>query len=293
MPEVLQEGATGSAADAPCLGETLPAVPLLPILDAPSGSEFLEFPVVSLPIYPELKNDSLRALLLEPQTPPPPSISWEVIKQQGVQVISQIPGSSFSTAEKDERIYPVNNYKSVMLTVYFFDFFILHSDLTVGFDKENTPFDFSIDTLPYRYEEWSSVETNVYITKELRLPRGVLLYPFAGYIFSQYYLQNEGVQLSIDNVRFQTITAGLKTAFRPARIITIDYGVFVSPIIILNYDNMLLFQFGYETAIRVQAGFATISVVLNTRNNIEYTDNFLAADTFRVSELGLRLKFAL
>ncbi len=251
-------------------------------------------PVVALPVSLEHPKNKARVNIFDKKRKRVPVVSWEIEKQQGVQIVSRLPGTKLFTKKSDhEVVFPTNNYKSVMLTVFFDDLFILHSDLTAGFSKDNTPFVFSMETVPYLYHEWTSAEVNFYVAKRAYLPNNFALYPFVGYIFSQYYLQKMNSPTNLENVRLQTFTTGVKVTFQPNRMITLDYGLTFSPILMLNYNNMLLYQIGYEAAVRIKTSFMLVSAVLSTRNNIEYSSQLLGTDTIRVSEIGVKFKFIL
>lgn len=242
-----------------------------------------EIKPVSLPLYPELKKENLRELLISPKKKKS-SLSWLLERHQGIQMIRQV--SKINVTDHDEQIFPLNNYKATSLTINVFDLFLLYSNMTIGFLQGTAPFDFSFSTLPYE-KDWVSFESYFYVSHSFSLFKRYTVSPVVGYLFSQYFLS--GNVLSKNEVRyFNSIFIGSKISFKPARIVDIDFKIDFAPLIFQNYTKMPVYQASIESSIAVKAGILSIAGVVNTTNNIEYGDNSDTLQIFKVSEFGIR-----
>ena len=232
------------------------------------------FPIISLPVtLPEQMEKQIEKKLFSNTQKKSYNIKWVIDRQSGIQSISKV-----SNPEK----FPTNNYKSTMLSVFVSDLFILHSDFLIGFINEKTN--------PFYFNNWISAETNLYIANKVFLTDGVYFYPFAGYIFSEYYLNKFTTLEQYSNVRFQSIKLGSQISYNPARIITLDYSMAFSPISKISNKQAAFFQLCYETAIRLHTNFLQFSTVLASKNNISYSPKM---ESFNVSEIGFRFKLTL
>lgn len=257
-------------------------------------TEEVNFPIVSLPvIIPKMPEKKIDRKILQSTKKLLPQIKWEIDRQSGIQTISKIPNTEIFTGLGNKgTIFPSNNYRSMMLTV-FAPSLILHSDFTLGFLKENTPLDFSIEKSPLTYGEWVSAETNIYVTKEYFLTDKVFLYPFAGYIFSEYYLQKFASEHTIPNFRIQALSLGSRITYKPARLISFDYALSFAPITMMDYTDLLFFQLNYKASFKLHTKFLHFSIILASKNNLTYSSNFLGKDSVQIFEAGFKFKVIL
>lgn len=246
-------------------------------------------PIVSLPVYPPLSN-------LEIQNPPPKktqslkAIKWKISKHSGTQFITRKENSSWFSTIKNGTSFPVNNYKSILVTVQVKDYFFLNSNLTVGFVQGTTPLSFSQYTLPYEYSKSSSISSEFYVSKEIQTLKSSVIYPFVGHTFSRYLFE---IPFTDQEKKFQAFVIGISQNYSPSRLISVSQGVLFSPVITQSYDNLLLFQFGYETEIKFNAGPLTLSVMGKFRDNFQYTQNLNPSEEISVSEIGFKFSFIL
>lgn len=263
--------------------------------DTEEITEEIIFPVISLPVsIPVQTEKKIEKKIFFSKKTSSSKIKWEIDKQRGIQTISKIPNTKiFTGVGSKETILPINNYRTMMLTVFTPDLYIFHSDFTLGFLKENTPFDLSIENTPFVYADCISTETNIYITKELFLSDKVYIYPFAGYVFSEYYLQKFSDATSIPNFRLQALTTGLLTTYKPIRLINFDYTLSFSPISLMDYTDLVFFQLNYKVGFRLNTKILQFSIIFATKSNITYSFDSLGKDSIQVSEIGFKLKITL
>ena len=147
-------------------------------------------PAVPLPAHPELADEILtRKEMLQEHIEISP-IVWDMNWHTGIQRIKLTHPSSVLGINTDlaEIIYTTNQYKGAVISVDVRPLFTIYSNLSVGFLSGHFPRDFSVDNLPYRSNEWVSLESDSYVAKKFFLQKDVTLAPYSGYTFSQYQL---------------------------------------------------------------------------------------------------------
>lgn len=246
-------------------------------------------PVVSLPVYPPLSNESLKENKKENEVKIP-VVTWNISTYHGIQIISHNITDSVLKTAKEEEIYSVNDYRTMLLTINLVNKSVIRSDLTASFIKGTVPINFSFSDLPDFYQNCFALKTDIYLTKGFILPKTITLFPYAGYTFSQYQMQKLSLSSFIADKKFQSFIIGSRIVVNPTRIISMDFGISFAPIVIPDGEEKFLFQVAYETGISVEAGPLSIAARLVTTNSIEQYVNVSNIVTFKVSEIGLRFK---
>lgn len=246
-------------------------------------------PVVSLPVYPPLSNLGIRNSSYKKERPLK-SITWQISKHSGTQFITRKEATSWFTAVKNGTVFPINSYKSILVTVKVKDIFLLNSNLTVGFAQGTMPLDFSQYTLPYEYSQTTSISSEFYVTKGFSTKKRTVLYPFAGHTFSRYLFE---APFSDEEKKFQAFVLGIAQDYSPSRLVSIRQGLLFSPVITQGYDDLLLFQFGYETEVKLSAGPFSLSLMARLRDNFQYKKDLTPADEISVAETGVKFSFNL
>lgn len=222
-------------------------------------------------------------------------IEWSLNWHTGVQQITMtelptVPGIYVDMAEV---IFTSNRYKGAVLSVDIQPLFTIYSNLSIGFTKGNFPRDFSIDNIPYQYAHLSALESESYAAKKISLKHNLSIAPYAGYTFSQYKLKPLQPGIAEQARDYHSVVVGNKFIFQPHRIFFIEASISFSPFTAIDSNLLTMFQINYETNFTFTTDIFTFSLLLSTRNNIEYKGSNPEARTLKISKTGFRFRFSI
>lgn len=250
---------------------------------------------VPLPTFPEKAKEIVAQKNMMEQHIKIYPIQWNMYWHSGIQQIKIIP--FYSTSERitdmSEIIYDTNQYKGTIISMDIRPLFTIYSNLSIGFRKGFFPRDFSVDTIPYRNMDWTSLESDSYIAKKIPITNKITLAPYGGYMFSQYKLSSSQESILTTEKIYHSVVAGTKFIFQPTRLFFIEIGLSFSPLTAIDRKTLSMFQINYETLFTFTSKFITLSLILSTRNNIEYQTPDSEAATLQVSKTGFRFRFYL
>lgn len=252
-------------------------------------------PAVPLPAHPELADKILaRKEMLQEHIEISP-IVWDMNWHTGIQRIKLTHPSSVLGINTDlaEIIYTTNQYKGAVISVDVRPLFTIYSNLSVGFLSGHFPRDFSVDNLPYRSNEWVSLESDSYVAKKFFLQKDVTLAPYSGYTFSQYQLTPMSQLSKKEEKTLHSVLAGIKFIFQPHRIFFIETSLSFSPFTMIDRQPLSMFQVNYETYFTFTTKHLTLSLILSTRNNIQYESIQPEEINLQISKTGFRFRFSL
>ena len=249
---------------------------------------------VPLPTFPERKE----AILLQKQKTENKkkinSIIWSLNWHTGIQQITikkLVPAED--VAMNMSEIISSNQYKGALISVDMASLFTIYSDLFIGFTTGNFPKDFSIDTIPYLYPYLSSIESDSYIAKKFHLKTSLSTAPYIGYSFARYRFipLQKGIEIS-DKI-YHSVVIGNKFIFQPHRTFFIETSISISPFTSIDNNLLSMFQINYDSNFTFTTSFFTFSLLIASRNNIEYGTVQQDASTISISKIGFRIKFTL
>lgn len=250
---------------------------------------------IPLPSFPEKAKEIVEVKeLLKEYTKISP-VLWNMNWHSGIQQIKMIQFNPISEIKTDmsEIVYTPNKYKGAIITIDIRSLFTVYSNLSIGFRKGFFPINFSIDTIPYRNMDWTSLESDSYIAKKIPITNKITLAPYGGYIFSQYKLSSFQESILSAEKIYHSVVAGTKFIFQPTRLFLIETGLSFSPFTAIDRKTLSMFQINYETVFTFTSRFITLSLILSIRNNIEYQTPESEAATLQVSNIGFRFRFSL
>lgn len=249
---------------------------------------------VPLPTFPERKE----AILFQKQKTENKkkinSIIWSLNWHTGIQQITikkLVPAED--VAMNMSEIISSNQYKGALISVDMASLFTIYSDLFIGFTTGNFPKDFSIDTIPYLYPYLSSIESDSYIAKKFHLKTSLSIAPYIGYSFARYRFipLQKGIEIS-DKI-YHSVVIGNKFIFQPHRTFFIETSISISPFTSIDNNLLSMFQINYDSNFTFTTSFFTFSLLIASRNNIEYGTVQQDASTISSSKIGFRFKFFL
>ncbi len=249
---------------------------------------------VPLPTFPERKE----AILLQKQKNENEkninSIIWSLKWHTGIQQITikkLVPAEDVSMNMSE--IISSNQYKGALISVDMASLFTIYSDLFIGFTTGNFPKDFSIDTIPYLYPYLSSIESDSYLAKKFHYEKNISFAPYLGYSFASYRFipLQEGIEIS-DKI-YHSVVIGNKFIFQPHRTFFIETSISISPFTSIDNNLLSMFQINYDSNFTFTTSFFTFSLLIASRNNIEYGTVQQDASTISSSKIGFRFKFFL
>lgn len=222
-------------------------------------------------------------------------IIWNLNWHTGIQYINMrhFPSLSDIFLNMSELVFYSNQYKGVIISVDVSGLFSIYSNISFGFTKGNFPKNFSTQTLPYHFTNLSSLETDVYVAKVSPLKFNFTFAPYTGYTFSQYKLKPISQGTIIRDRTYHSIILGGKLIFQPHRLLFIETSLSFSPLTYVDDDLLSLFQINYEASFTFTTNYFTLSLIVASRNNIEYKENFTETNTLVISRTGFRFKFSL
>ncbi len=252
-------------------------------------------PAVPLPAYPEMAREILsRKEMMQEHTKISP-IEWSMNWHTGIQQIRLTHPSSILgvNTELAEIIYTTNQYRGAVISVDVRPLFTIYSNLSVGFLKGQFPRNFSVDSLPYRSNEWVSLESDSYVAKKFFIQKDITAAPYAGYTFSQYQLTPTSQLLAKEERMLHSILAGIKFIFQPHRIFFIETSLSFTPLTMVDRRPLSMFQINYETLFTFSTKHLTLSLILSSRNNIQYESIQPEEINLQISKTGFRFRFSL
>lgn len=222
-------------------------------------------------------------------------IVWDMNWHTGIQQLSIInsPLLPDLSTELSEVIYTSNQYKGAVISVDVSPFFTIYSNFSIGFQQGNFPKNFSISTIPYFHSTWTSLESDSFIAKKIPLKESFTIAPYTGYMFSQYDLYSAHSEQKFSSRIYHSAVIGSKFIFQPTRIFFIETSVAFSPITAVNRKLLSTFQINYEGIFTFTTKNLTLSLILSTRNNIEYKGISPESITLRISKIGFHFRFSI
>lgn len=250
---------------------------------------------VPLPTFPDKATEIIaRKEMLQEHVKISP-IVWDMNWHTGIQQISLIslPFLPDLSTELSEVMHTSNQYKGAVISVDVPPFFTIYSNLSIGFPQGYFPRNFSTSTIPYFQSMWTSLESDSFIAKKILLKEDMVIAPYTGYMFSQYELYSIHPELIGTNRIYHSMVIGSKFTFHPTRIFFIETSISFTPLTAVDKNILSMFQINYEGILTFTTKSLTISLILSTRNNIEYKGTSPAAGTLRVSKTGFRFRFSI
>ena len=250
---------------------------------------------VSLPTFPEKAAEIIaRKEMLQEHIEVSP-IVWDMNWHTGIQQLSLInsPLLPDLSTELSEVIYTSNQYKGAVISVDVPPYFTIYSNLSIGFQQDNFPKNFSISTIPYLQSIRTSLESDSFIAKKIPLRDSFTIAPYTGYMFSQYDLYSIHSELKASSRVYNSAVIGSKFTCQPTRIFFIETSISFSPITAVNRKVLSTFQINYEGIFAFVTKNLTLSLILSTRNNIEYKGISPEAGTLRISKTGFHFRFSI
>lgn len=222
-------------------------------------------------------------------------IVWDMNWHTGIQQLSLInsPLLPDLSTELSEVIYTSNQYKGAVISVDVPPYFTIYSNLSIGFPQGYFPRNFSTSTIPYFQSMWTSLESDSFIAKKIPLKEDMVIAPYTGYMFSQYDLYSIHSEREASSRVYHSAVVGSKFTFQPTRIFFIETSVSFSPITAVNRKLLSTFQINYEGIFTFVTKNLTLSLILSTRNNIEYKGISPEAGTLRISKTGFHFRFSI
>lgn len=245
-------------------------------------------PVVALPVFPELKTESVLNKPLSSAGIRQPHLTWLLESQQGVQTIKRFVNRASEWQEDIDSSYPVNKYKGSLLTVNVAEVFQIRTDITVGFIQGEYPLTYSLFGTSEGYNRWSSMDLECVVEKTWPVTYRTKITPFAGYLFSQYNLQNLKTKDISDRREYHSIAAGVEMSFQPIRFFTVSGSLSFSPFTFTYGIQSPLVQINYQTILGFDTGFISLSGIFSARNTIGRTVDSLGPGLLRIFEAGIR-----
>lgn len=248
-----------------------------------------------LPTYPQQKEAILVQKRKMDEHKKNYPIIWNLQWYTGIQYLNmrQFPNADEISLNMSELVFYSNQYKGAIISVDISDLFSIYSNIYFGFTKENFPKKFSTQTLPYQFNNLSSFEADIFAAKSFPLKFNFTFAPYTGYTFSQYKLKPISQNIIIRDRTYHSMIIGGKIIFRPHRLFFIETSLSFSPLTYIDNDLISLFQINYEANFTFITNYFTFSLVLASRNNIEYEENSPETSTLVVSKTGFRFKLSL
>lgn len=222
-------------------------------------------------------------------------IIWNLNWHTGIQYINMrgFPNIDDVFLNMSELVFYSNQYKGAIISIDVSGLFSIYSNISFGFTKGSFPKDFSTQTLPYHFNNLSSLETDIYAAKVSYLKFNFSFAPYTGYTFSRYKLNPITPGIIIRDRTYHSIIVGGKLIFRPHRLFFIETSISFSPLTYIDDDLLSLFQINYEANFTFTTNYFTFSLVVASRNNIEYKESLTETNTLVISRTGFRFKFSL
>lgn len=231
--------------------------------------------VTLLPKYADTKNlsESNHTKAVDDEknrSPQEKFLTWNLRKTRGVQWFDLYQTYITPAESPLPKQPPVYQYKGMMINVDMGKMFSIGSILTLGYEEDKLPLDFSFFSLPKQEHLWNTLQYSILINKNFTLWDTLSIAPFGGFLLSQYNLNILGADYPLFYRRYQSTLIGIGIVYTPHRFWQIDCSLSFSPYNLIYDMNNSLSQFSYKISGTFKTSFFSLTGIVSSESNFEH-----------------------
>lgn len=225
------------------------------------------YPPTPLPSHPELKQSvENKVVVFSPKN----SLTWNLQRTLGMQQFELRQTLITPVDSPLPKQPPMYQYKGMIINVSMGRLFSIGSILTLGYEEDKFPVDFSFFSLPKQERLWNTLQYSILINKNFTLWDTLIIAPFGGFSFSQYNLNIVGADYPLFYRRYQSTLIGIGIVYTPHRFWQIDCSLSFSPYNLIYDMNNSLSQFSYKISGTFKTSFFSLTGIVSSESNFEH-----------------------
>lgn len=248
------------------------------------------YPPTPLPSHPELKQSvENKVVVFSPKN----SLTWNLQRTLGMQQFELRQTLITPVDSPLPKQPPMYQYKGMIINVSMGRLFSIGSILTLGYEEDKFPVDFSFFSLPKQERLWNTLQYSILINKNFTLWDTLIIAPFGGFSFSQYNLNIVGADYPLFYRRYQSSLVGTGILYTPCKYIDIDFSLSFSPYNLVYDMQNSLSQFSYKFSTTFKNSFFSFTGIISSERNFEHVYINNRKNTLVVYNFGFYLTFDL